>query len=455
MEPVLERVEEDSLDPTLASTETFARAGAGTPLWRDWAWRERIGVGRPCVKEQGIAVVLRYMGTKRHMAEPVREAVIGLDPKGRVVDLFSGMGSVTESLASFRSVTANDAFNFACSIARARFTGSERPTKPAVAAARIRDNYLERLAQLVQTHGTQLSVESDALAGGLDALKKYVDTALHAANSPSARRSARSAAETGGLAHYELATLYFSAGYLSLQQAIEADAIRAAIDADGAPDERDWLLGAWIVALSAVLNAPGHTAQFLRPNSQASYRRVSATWRRSLWQEFEASLERLSQVGTDDWRAANRVRQGDALDYLVGGNDADLGLIYADPPYTKDHYSRYYHLYETLYKYDYPDAIGQGRVRSDRFHTLFSVKTGVAASFHALCRGASRLGVPLVISYPASGLLESAGGSVYEIASSYYRSVEIRSLDAAHSTMGASKGVSKKNTVENLYLCTT
>lgn len=110
-------------------------------------------------------------------------------------------------------------------------------------------------------------------------------------------------------------------------------------------------------------------------------------------------------------------------------------------------------MYETLYRYDFPDSTGAGRNRSDRFTTGFSLKTAVVSSFHDLCRNVSRMQVPLVISYPSSGLLGDAGATVPEIALQYFGDVQTRSYDANHSTMGASTGASKKSATENLYVC--
>lgn len=44
--------------------------------------------------------------------------------------------------------------------------------------------------------------------------------------------------------------------------------------------------------------------------------------------------------------------------------------VYLDAPYTRDEYSRYYHVLETLVRYGYPASIGRGRVPvkgEDRF----------------------------------------------------------------------------------------
>lgn len=387
------------------------------------------------------------------MADHVRRAVLGLSPSGRVVDLFSGMGSVAESLSDTVSVVTNDALSFTAAVSRARFTGVARDTSPAGAVARVAAAFVSRRNELSAKYWEQLEAESSALSNRED-LSTYMAAALHVGNSPTSAVAARRAAESSGSAHYELATLYFSAGYLGLAQAIEVDALRWAIDSDTVATERDWLLAGWLAACSILVNAPGHTAQFLKPTTDAAAARIIRTWRRSVWDEFEGALASVRQVGSDSWRAENEVRTGDALDLVAGGGLREVGAIYADPPYTKDQYSRYYHMYETLYRYDYPSSSGAGRNRSDRFTTGFSLRSEVVASFHDLCRHVSRMQVPLILSYPSNGLLLEAGYEFPAIARLYFASLDTVSLDRDHSTMGGSSGSSKKKAIENLYVCT-
>lgn len=330
-------------------------------------------------------MVVRYMGTKRHMADHVRDAIADLEPDGRVVDLFSGMGSVAESLRETASVVTNDAMSFTAALSRARFKGADRGSSSADVIERLRDTYEARVRELEGEYKAELKREATALDGSRADLLAYMDKAQHVGNSSARRHAARAAAQSSGPDHYSLASLYFSAGYLSLRQAIQVDASRAAIDADTHLDERDWMLGAWIATTSVLVNAPGHTAQFLRPNSSSAHKRIVRTWNRSIWDEFSVALDTVSQVGTESWREENSVYVGDALDLVSAGELQDIGTVYADPPYTKDQYSRYYHMYETLYRYDFPDSSGAGRNRSDRFTTGFSLKSAVVASFHDLC----------------------------------------------------------------------
>ncbi len=400
-------------------------------------------------------MVVRYMGTKRGLVPDFQQALCGLVTTGRAVDLFSGMGSVAESLSECDvSVVTNDALEFTACISRARFLGKHSARSTTAAIGDLRPHFEHARARMLADTAGVLQAERKALDGTRADLSQFMDQAKHVVTSVEARRNARAASEAAGLEHYRLAQLYFAAGYISNEQAIDVDALRYAIDLDGDLAARDWYLAAWLSAISVLVNAPGHTAQFLRPNTDAAHARIVRTWRRSIWLEFEEALHRTEQVGTSNWRDANEVLVTDALDLVSSGRLANVDVVYADPPYTKDQYSRYYHVYETLYRYDYPDAHGAGRVRSDRFTTGFSLKSSVRASFADLCRNVARMEVPLVVSYPNGGLLDRTGTTFRDVADRYFLNVHVSALDAQHSTMGASNGASKKTATENLYVCT-
>src|SRR5690606_18929617 len=132
--------------------------------------------------------------------------------------------------------------------------------------------------------------------------------------------------------------------------------------------------------------------------------------RRSVLDTFLRELDALEPVGSREWRETNRVFNADALDlmrrmYLFGPRPS---IVYADPPYTKDQYSRYYHLWETLVLYDYPKITGKGRYREGRFQTEFAVKSKVVPAMNALAQLASMMHSDLVLSYPKYGLLSKA-----------------------------------------------
>ena len=404
----------------------------------------------PVSTDQVSPVPIRYMGTKRPIAPRVRRLVDDLEPEGRVVDLFCGMGSVASCLAPRYPVIANDALEFAGALARARFTTQTR-TPLAEVLPRLRSVYRDHLERLTRAYRRRVRTETAVLEGGWKDLAQYMAGAPHAGNSVRWAKAARDAHVLRGAARYCLTTLYFSAGYFSTRQALALDAIRRAID-QAPHDDRDWLLSAWLSSAATVINAPGHTAQYLKPNDANSYSRIRRAWRRDVWETFKSRLADVGPVGTCAWRRRNEVHTSDAV-HLLQGKLRRVGLVYADPPYTKDHYSRYYHVYETLYRYDFPNSSGAGRYRADRFRTQFSLATRVRPVFDTLLGALRRYKVPLILSYPDDGLLVKTGTDVRTLLQTYYGSVTVEQFAAQHSTLGASKGTQQKGAKENLYVC--
>lgn len=393
------------------------------------------------------------MGTKRHMADRVGRLIAGLGTTGALLDLFSGIGCVAESLADKKPVVTNDAMSFTAVFARARFTGCSRRWTAGEAISQIRPAYRDRLAELSAQNRTLLRAETRALSADWHALADYFANVQHVANNADVAKEASLSATSKGVDRYRLATLYFAGGYFSVRQAIQLDALRCSIDSlDIDSSTRDWLLSAWLAAAAAVVNAPGHTAQYLKPNTSAAAQRIRRYWRRAIWDEFQNRLIDLHHVGSADWRATNRVEVSEAIALLQSGSVEGVDAIYADPPYTKDQYSRYYHVYETLYRYDFPGAAGQGRARPDRFSTDFCLITRVVDAFTALFDVVADLKIPLVLSYPTSGLLDAAGSDIATLASTRLEILATDTFSAEHSTLGASQGTKTKGALENLYV---
>lgn len=393
--------------------------------------------------------LIRYMGTKSAIAQTVRGELVNARPSGWVLDLFSGMGAVAKAVSPASQVWLNDALAFPSVFARAQFTDlAHPPAKQAIEG--VEPLYREALQSLQSRFSDRLAAEVQALQSRRQ-LALYLDSAVHVGNSETAGDQAVIARASAGEDHYQLAALYFSAGYFSLQQAIELDALRYAIDQQP-PGHRDWLLAAWLSAAAALVNAPGHTAQFLRPNSALAFARIARKWQRSPWLEFADRLPVVSLLGGQSWRKRNRVTTRDALELLRDAAGGSLRAVYADPPYTRDHYSRYYHVYETLYLYDYPDAAGVGRYRSDRFASPFSIRSKVVEAFTTLLGLVRDLAAPLVLSYPSNGLL-CGEADLMSLLRQFFNISRVYELETRHSTLGAAHGSTSKLVTEKIYVC--
>jgi adenine-specific DNA-methyltransferase len=312
-------------------------------------------------------------------------------------------------------------------------------------------------SKLRRRYFNRLRAEQEALGGSAASIRALMEGTPHAGNSADVRRSIERARGLDEPDDYRLTVLYFSASYFSTQQSIEIDALRYAIDRliDAEPDSglRDWLLSTWLSAAGSLVNAPGHTAQFLKPRSTAVAARVVRQWRRSMWEGFIERLGALELKGSRDWREQNIVTSQDALDLVRTDLLDQVTAVYADPPYTVDHYSRFYHVYETLYLYDFPKSIGAGRYRDGRFFTPFSRVGEVAGAFQQLVEPLARLGKPLVMSYPAEGVLSKAGIDLRELLGASYESVREIEIEMRHSTLGASTGERSKRALEKVYVC--
>jgi len=212
-------------------------------------------------------------------------------------------------------------------------------------------------------------------------------------------------------------------------------------------------IAAWLSAAGVVINAPGHAAQFLKPSNDAVYKRIRRQWQRPVWSIFVEQLEAIQPVGTKKWRAGNSVCNDDALTLLVSPEFDRVGIVYADPPYTKDHYSRFYHVYETLYRYDFPASSGAGRYRPDRFQTPFSLARNVEDAFRRLFAGVAKRGLPLILSYPDNGLLHRGGTRVTTLLEEHFSIHNAYHVTLQHSTLGASSGSHVKPALEGVYVC--
>ena len=176
--------------------------------------------------------------------------------------------------------------------------------------------------------------------------------------------------------------------------------------------------------------------------------------RRSILQRFRDALINLSIPDCLN-RERNSAFRGDATLFLQNKaphiQQRSL-VIYADPPYSRAQYSRYYHVLETLVLYDYPGVTGKGRYREGRVNTDFCRSAKVEEAMENFVKAAASIKSPLYLSYPENGLLHHVGGDLREILRRHYSKVEIvLSATLAHSTLGGAPGPAAVDVKESVY----
>lgn len=412
-------------------------------------------------------VRIRYMGNKHGIATDVAKIVATtFEPRRPFLDLFCGMCSVGGAISSSgRPVWGNDVQRFAASVAQCLLTSPERPPDGALMQAVLSQRYVENAAALNERFGEAAEIERKLLQRPtVRSYQRAHDAWRHVGNDNSLAAEAARLQAAPRSFPYRLATITFAWGYFGLQQAIAIDSVRYALDAAeeaGAlsSPQADWGRLALLQAASVMASAPGHFAQYLRAGTTGSLVRILRQRRRPSWTQFLHELALLEPYGSQSWRARNVVLQQDALSLWP---DLDAlrfrkGIVYADPPYSKDHYSRYYHVLDSLARYDYPQAHGQGRYRPDRFVTSFSLKRSVHSSFERLCREIAVRGHALILSYPTNGLLSDGDEALpTAILRNHFRDVRLAlRKPVRHSTLGARHGAQHHRVEELVWLATT
>jgi adenine-specific DNA-methyltransferase len=398
----------------------------------------------PAVPGDFMSSRISYMGTKHDLADRVAEVIAGCRP-GRLLDAFAGMGAVAEAHAGRRQVWTNDVQHFAYLAGRCRFTDPSGPLPASRMRELVTPIYQQNMDLLEQQNATTWAA-TEKLPAALtfeefEVLFNQV--------------SSESIVHEGAYACF---TATYANAYFSLTQCAEIDSVRCAIDTLRGrgvltQGEFEWGLLALGHASLRIANTTGHFAQFLTPSAK-NFRRVAGQFGRSVFDQWLASLDTLKPSGTPEWRSSNIATRSDC-DALLKSirSSSDVGVVYCDPPYTDDQYSRFYHVWETLVLNDYPTVTNAGLYRPDRFTTAFSLRSKVTGAFEALVNEVASTGADLVLSYPSNGLLHDVGGNPLDVLRNAYPKAKlVAQIEHSHSTMGASKGSATASVAECLYV---
>ena len=338
-----------------------------------------------------------YMGSKRALSTFIVEAIGStLSDDGIVVDLMCGSGAASGAFCRLWRTIASDAQEFCRVLAAVQGGGYQRTDAAAI---------LDSVLQLARQHaGTLQRPLADALTeeeaifhGDLDrdTLRRYREFLGRWPTYPGGRsrsgwdpvREVQLRQRDPQILPYCLFTAYYANVYFGLRQAVEIDGLRYAIDQVEDAQDRIWALGALIASVSALGSTfGGHFAQ--PPIRQPSHLNMGNLGRliegraASITHEFCARYLSLAseserttypvETVSGPWQVAL-----DSVEEIVCSRQEVT--VYVDAPYTREEYSRYYHLLETLVNYRYPDSVGIGRVPSKlgggRFRSEFFTRS--------------------------------------------------------------------------------
>lgn len=333
--------------------------------------------------------LIKYVGSKTKLLDfIVPEIEKQSTPGDTIVDLFAGTCAISYALKQNYQIITNDLQNYSNVISKA---------------------IIER----------NLSINSKI---ALDDLGEFIDK-----EKPS---------------KYTFFSRIYKNTFFSEKQCKEIDSLRFAIDEYGG--NRKYLyLTALMSAMSLYSNSPGHFAEYF------PYK-VNPKKEKSITKKFLEKCDDLSNVTISKYK--NKGYLGDYKKIIPKNarRIRNASIIYADPPYSAAHYSRYYHLLETLVKYDSPEVEYKGRYRKDRVQSNFSKKITVEQEFKdlfELC--SSESDATLFLSYVNGGQGLLSTKKLVEIAEGFYQKTSLKLFKNYKHSMN---GNGSPKTVEEILL---
>ena len=364
---------------------------------------------------------IQYLGNKLRSVEAILQIATDLGSKSQsFVDLFTGSTVVAQAFAnSDWKVTANDTQAYSFTMANA-LLGIGRKLGEPIEAKSILELVSSRKLSLDVgdwDHAVDLEDKYLSLEDYEGLIYLYGSLPLYWLKPDQSFRDGMPNIGTGtsALGEFPLITSLQAGKYFGVRQSIEIDLIRNAIEeryqrTEISSWQRFALLTALFAAMSLAVNSAGkHFAQPLLAGSSTNKKflkkRLWQDRRLSIVEKFDAAANSIA-TATTDLKNVHCAEQSSAEEFLEK-HDSGVDVVYADPPYTAQQYSRFYHLLETVLTYQVPELLHNGKVTNglyptNRYKSDFCSRTRVGPAFDRVVSSSFGLGAFLLISYSVS-----------------------------------------------------
>lgn len=354
---------------------------------------------------------MKYMGSKRWMLQNGLGSVLTTQAlkAERFVDLFAGSGVVAHFVAQKREipVLAFDMQQFSSVLSRA-IIGRKR----AVAGETIWKAWKSKAEKIVQA--SRVTMPNKLTQKTIKKCRAWSNKQLSLP-----------------------VTKAYGGHYFSPKQSVWIDALRQTLP--NKEPERTVALAALIHAASKCAAAPGHTAQPFQPTRTAKKFLIDA-WKKDIVERTRKSLLALSGKYA---KRVGRASIGDANKVAKRLKEGDLAFI--DPPYSGVHYSRFYHVLETIARGDCGDVSGIGRYPdpSRRPRSKYSIGSKSEEALEELLRTISSRGARAVVTFPSTECSNGLSGNFVLRTAEKYFSVNKKTVTSNFSTLGGPATPSK------------
>lgn len=322
-----------------------------------------------------IIQTIRYMGNKSKLLDSIIPKIKNLSDEGDIIcDLMSGTSSVSYALKNRNSIIANDIQYYSYIISKCMLCLENIPTKNEVIFDL--ENNIEK---------NKCNKEYSFF------YNNYTDT------------------------------------YFSEMQCLDIDSIRYSIELSD-NNKKYLYLTLLMYSMCKCQSTPGHFAQYMDKN----HKRIIPLRKLSIKDNFYNKLKDFNNYVISKY--SNYCFNLDYNLLLEKEIIKKVKCFYLDSPYTNDQYSRFYHILETVCKYDNPILEYKAKYRNDRYQSLFCYKKTVNNEFEKIINFCKNNNSNLVISYSNKGVLDI--NELVSISSNIYKNIEIDEINFNHSSQG-------------------
>jgi adenine-specific DNA-methyltransferase len=348
---------------------------------------------------------MKYMGSKRAMLRNGLSTLLEqeIDGAGRFVDLFTGSGAVATHVAQKFDVPvlASDLQVYSVVLANAVIRRRRRLNANRIWVAwhrRARDRVDKVGFPIIQNNLTKHTVLK---------CRKWCSEQIRLP-----------------------ITAAYGGYYLSPSQAVWIDALRSTLPRNN--EAKDAALAALIQATSQCAAAPGHTAQPFQPTKSAR-RFLQEAWSRSVVEKTKLALMSLSETMA---RKKGIARRADANRLAKELKNSDL--VFIDPPYSGVHYSRFYHVLETVARGGCGKVFGTGRypAGTQRPRSRYSVQTEARMALDDLLKTISERGSKVILTFPDHTCSNGLSGQIVQQIAAHHFKVTRKTVESRFSTLG-------------------
>lgn len=263
---------------------------------------------------------------------------------------------------------------------------------------------------------------------------------------------------------FYLFTTYYATNYYGITQALDIDCLIKIINLCF-PQYRNAFLSCLFYAMKeTVFSKDGHMAQPL--SLEKNQNRLFIQRKKNVYELFIKKFKEYITVPLSKFSGKNKIFNLNFEDLLDEKIFSNVGLVYADPPYTDMQYSRYYHLLNVAAKYEYPEltitknGYTKGLYTEGRYQSKLSQHSSAKQSLEKLISFCSHNNTNLAISYayPQDREIQATDrytisiDELIELAQKHYTNarVNIVTQDYNHANHRNSE---QKKVLEYLILC--